>query len=74
MRCLIAYFQAPPPKKQAIPSLEKKLENAALVQESLKNLLLSTEVDTDQNDGELFGGVVNWEATKQPRKKWKIRK
>ncbi|KAH8113400.1 hypothetical protein DFH11DRAFT_1727875 [Phellopilus nigrolimitatus] len=62
----------PPPKKQALPSLEKKLENAALVQESLRSLLLATEVDTDTNDGELFGGVVNWEATRHPRKKWKI--
>lgn len=70
--CIITLFQAPPPKKQALPSLEKKLENAALVQQSLKNLLLATEVDTDTNDGELFGGVVNWEATRQPRKKWKI--
>ncbi|OCB84445.1 hypothetical protein A7U60_g8431 [Sanghuangporus baumii] len=62
----------PPPKKQALPSLEKKLENAALVQESLRNLLLATEVDADANDGELFGGVVNWEATKYPRKKWRV--
>ena len=62
----------PPPKKQALPSLEKKLENAALVQESLRSLLLATEVDADQNDGELFGGVVNWEATRLPRKKWRI--
>ncbi|EJD01062.1 uncharacterized protein FOMMEDRAFT_169257 [Fomitiporia mediterranea MF3/22] len=68
------YLQTPvpPPKKQALPSLEKKLENAALVQESLRNLLLATEVNADANDKELFGGVVNWEATKYPRKKWKI--
>ena len=65
-------LQVPPPKKQALPSLEKKLENAALVQDSLKSLLLATEVDADANDGELFGGVVNWEATRYPRKKWKL--
>lgn len=35
-------------------------------------MLLATEIDADQNDGELFGGVVNWEATRYPRKKWKI--
>ncbi|KAI5117498.1 hypothetical protein M0805_009667 [Coniferiporia weirii] len=62
----------PPPKKQALPSLEKKLENASLVQESLRSLLLATEIEADTNDGELFGGVVNWEATRHPRKKWKI--
>ena len=65
-------LQVPPPKKQALPSLEKKLENAALVQESLRGLLLATEVDTDANDGELYGWVVNWEATRYPRKKWKV--
>ncbi|TDL29306.1 hypothetical protein BD410DRAFT_779676 [Rickenella mellea] len=64
---------APLPKKQALPSLEKKLENAALVQTSLRNLLLSTEDREGQEDGELLGGVVNWEITRQPRKKWKIR-
>lgn len=65
-------LQAPPMKKQAITSLEKKLENASLVQQSLKNLLLSTEDSADQNDGELFGGVINWESTRHPRKKWKL--
>lgn len=64
-------IQASPPKKAALPSLEKKLKTASLVQESLKNLLLATEDSTDQDDGELLGAVVNWEATTHPRKRWK---
>lgn len=66
------FLQVPTTKKQALPSLEKKLENAARVQTSLKNLLTLTEDGVDNNDGELFGGVVNWESTRQPRKKWKL--
>ena len=61
-----------PPKKQALPSLEKKLKNASLVQESLKNLLLATEVTSGPDDGELLGAIVNWEASGQPRKRWKL--
>jgi transcription initiation factor TFIID subunit 8 len=68
------YLKTPlaPPKKTAIPSLEKKLKTAGLVQDSLKNLLLATEDTTGQEDGELFGHIVNWEATTHPRKRWKV--
>jgi len=68
------YLRTPAPttKKQAIPSLEKKLENAARVQTSLKHLLTLTEDGVDKNDVDLYGGVVNWESTRQPRKKWKV--
>ncbi|EIW61872.1 uncharacterized protein TRAVEDRAFT_35317 [Trametes versicolor FP-101664 SS1] len=67
------YLRTPisPPKKAALPSLEKKLKNAALVQDSLKNLLLATE-DNTQEDAELLGATVNWEATTHPRKRWKL--
>jgi len=68
------YLRTPVPtsKKQAIPSLEKKLENAARVQTSLKHLLTLTEDGVDKNDVDLYGGVVNWESTRQARKKWKV--
>ncbi|OCH93549.1 hypothetical protein OBBRIDRAFT_790074 [Obba rivulosa] len=68
------YLRTPiaPPKKAALPSLEKKLQNAGLVQESLKNLLLATEDSTGQEDAELLGATVNWEATTHPRKRWRI--
>ncbi|KAK7695621.1 hypothetical protein QCA50_000257 [Cerrena zonata] len=67
------YLRTPasPPKKAALPSLEKKLKNAGLVQESLKNLLLATEDSADQ-DGELLGAIVNWESTTHPRKRWRV--
>ncbi|KAM5535705.1 hypothetical protein V8D89_010692 [Ganoderma adspersum] len=67
------YLRTPisPPKKAALPSLEKKLKNAALVQESLKNLLLATE-DSTTEDAELLGATVNWEAATHPRKRWKL--
>ncbi|KAI0356566.1 hypothetical protein OH77DRAFT_1589013 [Trametes cingulata] len=67
------YLRTPisPPKKAALPSLEKKLKNAALVQDSLKNLLLATE-DNTQEDAEILGATVNWEATTHPRKRWKL--
>jgi len=64
--------QVSPPKKAAIPSLEKKLKTAGLVQESLKNLLLATEDNLGHEDGELLGHIVNWEASTHPRKRWKI--
>ncbi|KAF9563716.1 hypothetical protein CPC08DRAFT_686264 [Agrocybe pediades] len=69
------YLQTPasPPKKAALPSLEKKLKTAALVQESLQNLLLATEDNMNQEDGELLGHIVNWEMNVQPRKRWKIK-
>ncbi|RPD74346.1 hypothetical protein L226DRAFT_560599 [Lentinus tigrinus ALCF2SS1-7] len=67
------YLRTPisPQKKAALPSLEKKLENAALVQESLKNLLTATE-DNTAEDAEILGATVNWEATTHPRKRWKL--
>ncbi|KAI0771931.1 hypothetical protein BD413DRAFT_604070 [Trametes elegans] len=67
------YLRTPisPAKKAALPSLEKKLKNAALVQDSLKNLLLATE-DNTQEDAEILGATVNWEATTHPRKRWKL--
>lgn len=70
-RVLTKAPQISPPKKAALPSLEKKLKNAALVQDSLKNLLLATE-DNTQEDAELLGATVNWEATTHPRKRWKL--
>ena len=53
-------------------SKEKKLKNAGLVQESLKNLLLKTEENQDNEDGEILGAVVNWEPTTYSRKRWKL--
>ncbi|KZP24603.1 hypothetical protein FIBSPDRAFT_735513 [Athelia psychrophila] len=68
------YLRTPisPPKKAALPSLEKKLQTASLVQESLKNLLLATEDNLGHEDGELLGHIVNWEASTHPRKRWKV--
>ncbi|KAF9263615.1 hypothetical protein L218DRAFT_901883 [Marasmius fiardii PR-910] len=68
------YLQTPisPPKRAALPSLEKKLKTAGLVQESLKNLLLATEDNSNQEDAELLGHIVNWEVNVRPRKKWKV--
>ncbi|PFH50540.1 hypothetical protein AMATHDRAFT_75529 [Amanita thiersii Skay4041] len=68
------YLRTPPspPKKAALPSLEKKLKTAALVQESLKNLLIATEENVNQEDAELLGHIVNWEMGIHPRKRWKI--
>ncbi|KAI6004047.1 hypothetical protein EDD15DRAFT_2156324 [Pisolithus albus] len=63
---------ASPPRKAALPSLERKLKTASLVQESLKNLLTATEDNLGQEDGELLGHIVNWEASTYPRKRWKI--
>ncbi|KAI0742140.1 hypothetical protein BC629DRAFT_1563979 [Irpex lacteus] len=69
------YLRTPiaPPKKAALPSLEKKLKTSSLVQESLKHLLEATE-DTpeDNGDGEILGAVVNWEVTSYKRKRWKV--
>jgi transcription initiation factor TFIID subunit 8 len=59
-------------KKAALPSLEKKLGNAALVQESLKNLMLATEDNPDDEDGELLGAIVNGQAIGYQRKRWKL--
>ncbi|KAF8450310.1 hypothetical protein L210DRAFT_3520269 [Boletus edulis BED1] len=61
------YLKTPasPPKKAALPSLERKLKTAGLVQESLKNLLTATEDNLGQED-------VNCEASMYPRKRWKV--
>ncbi|KAF9008722.1 hypothetical protein BDQ17DRAFT_70897 [Cyathus striatus] len=69
------YLRTPvsPPKKAALPSLEKKLKTAGLVQESLQNLLLATEENTDREDGELLGHIVNWETGIHPRKRWRVK-
>ncbi|KAF7433299.1 hypothetical protein PC9H_005249 [Pleurotus ostreatus] len=84
LRSLPAYFPslppkhtylrtpASPPKKAALPSLEKKLQTAGLVQESLRNLMLATEDSSGQEDAELLGHIVNWEAGLHPRKRWKV--
>ncbi|KAG5654483.1 hypothetical protein H0H81_001982 [Sphagnurus paluster] len=68
------YLRTPasPPKRAALPSLEKKLKTAGLVQESLRNLLLATEDGANQEDGELLGHIVNCESTVHPRKRWKV--
>ncbi|KAI0254334.1 hypothetical protein BJV78DRAFT_1187018 [Lactifluus subvellereus] len=68
------YLRTPPspPRKQALPSLEKKLKNASLVQESLQNLLLATEDVVGPDDGEILGAIVNWDATVHPRKRWRL--
>ncbi|KAI0316987.1 hypothetical protein OF83DRAFT_1059435 [Amylostereum chailletii] len=68
------YLRTPPspPRKQALPSLEKKLKTASLVQESLRNLLVATEDVVGPDDGELLGAIVNWEASTHPRKRWKV--
>ncbi|KAF8843149.1 hypothetical protein BDN67DRAFT_897862 [Paxillus ammoniavirescens] len=68
------YLKTPasPPKKAALPSLQRKLRTAGLVQESLKNLLTATEDNLGQEDGELLGHIVNWEASACPRKRWKV--
>ncbi|KAG9317653.1 hypothetical protein JVU11DRAFT_1864 [Chiua virens] len=68
------YLKTPasPPKKAALPSLERKLKTAGLVQESLKNLLTATEDNLGQEDGELLGHIVNCEASMYARKRWKM--
>lgn len=68
------YLRTPvaPLKKAALPSLEKKLKNAGLVQESLKNLMLATEDNPDDEDGELLGAIVNGQAIGYQRKRWKL--
>ncbi|KAF8528858.1 hypothetical protein BU17DRAFT_73128 [Hysterangium stoloniferum] len=61
-------------KRSKIPSLDKKLDNAAKVQQSLRNLVKATEDNTGKGDLELASGVVNWMATANTsRKRWKIR-
>ena len=67
----------PPPAKQrtaASSALERKLANASLVQESLRNLIESTEdKEVFGRDGDILGAVVNWEAHLHAGyKKWKV--
>ncbi|KAJ6516132.1 hypothetical protein C8R45DRAFT_855929, partial [Mycena sanguinolenta] len=68
------YLRTPasPPKRAAIPTLEKKLETAGLVQSSLKNLMVATEDAKGQEEGELLGHIVNSETGVHPRKRWKF--
>ncbi|KAJ6599307.1 hypothetical protein DFH09DRAFT_32021 [Mycena vulgaris] len=68
------YLRTPvsPPKKAAIPSLEKKLETAGLVQKSLRSLMVATEDAKGQEEGELLGHIVNSETGLHPRKRWKL--
>ncbi|KAJ7086653.1 hypothetical protein C8R44DRAFT_650475 [Mycena epipterygia] len=68
------YLRTPasPPKKAAIPSLEKKLETAGLVQKSLRSLMVATEDAKGQEEGELLGHIVNSEIGLHPRKRWKL--
>ncbi|KAH6915400.1 hypothetical protein BKA70DRAFT_576059 [Coprinopsis sp. MPI-PUGE-AT-0042] len=70
------YMKTPasPPKKAALPSLEKKLKTAGLVQKSLQNLLTATEDGGNLEDAELLGHIVNWETGLHPRKRWRVRK
>lgn len=76
--CLLNLFaRQPPPAKQrtaASSALERKLANASLVQESLRNLIESTEdKEVFGRDGDILGGVVNWEAhVHAGYKKWKV--
>ena len=64
--------QVAPMKKAAVQSLEKKLQNAALVQESLKSLMLATEDNPDDEDAKLLGAIVNGQAIGYQRKRWKL--
>ncbi|KAF7301476.1 hypothetical protein MIND_00713000 [Mycena indigotica] len=68
------YLRTPasPPKRAAIPTLEKKLETAGLVQTSLKNLMVATADAKGQEEGELLGHIVNSETAIHPRKRWKL--
>jgi len=68
------YLRTPvaPMKKAAVQSLEKKLQNAALVQESLKSLMLATEDNPDNEDAKLLGAIVNGQAIGYQRKRWKL--
>ena len=66
------FSQVAPMKKAAVQSLEKKLQNAALVQESLKSLMLATEDNPDDEDAKLLGAIVNGQAIGYQRKRWKL--
>ncbi|KIJ55827.1 hypothetical protein M422DRAFT_24333 [Sphaerobolus stellatus SS14] len=61
-------------KKAKVPSLDKKLDTASKVQQSLRNLVKATEDTTGRGDLELANGVVNWMATSNTgKKRWKLR-
>ncbi|KAF7331813.1 hypothetical protein MKEN_00061400 [Mycena kentingensis (nom. inval.)] len=68
------YLRTPasPPKRMAIPTLEKKLATASMVQSSLKNLMVATADAKGQEEGELLGHIVNSEMANHPRKRWKL--
>ncbi|KIY45837.1 hypothetical protein FISHEDRAFT_24529, partial [Fistulina hepatica ATCC 64428] len=82
LRDLPSHFPKLPPKhtymrtpvsvksKSAQPPLEKKLKNASLVQESLRNLMTNTGQE-DEN-AELLGHIVNWETTNALAKRWRV--
>jgi len=54
--------------------MDKKLDNASKVQQSLRNLVKATEDTTGRGDLELASGVVNWVATANTgKKRWKLR-
>ncbi|KAF8592541.1 hypothetical protein K439DRAFT_1323834 [Ramaria rubella] len=60
-------------KRSKLPSLDKKLDNATKVQQSLRSLVKATEDTAGKGDSELAGGVVNWVATANSgRKRWKV--
>lgn len=72
------YLRTPPiPARYRIPAsstLDRKLANQALVQESLRNLIEATEdPEGAGRDGDILGGVVNWEAhVHTGLKRWKV--
>lgn len=72
------YLKTPPTSAQqrheALPSLEKKLQTASLVQDSLRNLMANTE-DTADLDSDVLGSYVNWEQNMygHSRKRWKVK-
>lgn len=67
------HSQAVQPKRSAIPSLEKKLKNASLVQDSLESLLAATEMDIPDPVMKLaMGTKVNWEPGMYARKRWRV--
>ena len=70
-------LQPPAAKQRAAASnnvLHRKLATAALVQDSLKHLMETTEdKGTKGYDHTLLGGVTNWEAhAYSGQKKWKV--
>ncbi|KAL1744369.1 hypothetical protein HDZ31DRAFT_64122 [Schizophyllum fasciatum] len=72
------YLKTPPTSTQqrtkTMPSLEKKLKTASLVQDSLRNLMSNTEDATNDLDADILGSYVNWEHNMygHTRKRWKV--